>query len=121
MKREKNILFILTILLLLACTACYRSTRHVTEHLSQAEELIWTAPDSALHLLESISASRHLTGKEQADYALLLSLAQYRCYIPVSSDSPAPSYVPVTLQGCNHCRRNQASVQLFRRRKPPIH
>lgn len=87
MKREKNILFILTILLLLACTACYRSTRHVTEHLSQVEELIWTAPDSALHLLESISASRHLTGKEQADYALLLSLAQYRCYIPVSSDS----------------------------------
>ncbi len=87
MKREKNILFILTILLLLACTACYRSTRHVTEHLSQAEELIWTAPDSAMHLLESISASRHLTGKEQADYALLLSLAQYRCYIPVSSDS----------------------------------
>ena len=87
MKREKNILFILTILLLLACTACYRSTRHVTEHLPQAEELIWTAPDSALHLLESISASRHLTGKEQADYALLLSLAQYRCYIPVSSDS----------------------------------
>ena len=87
MKREKNILFILTILLLLACTACYRSTRHVTEHLSQAEELIWTTPDSALHILESISTSRHLTGKEQADYALLLSLAQYRCYIPVSSDS----------------------------------
>lgn len=87
MKREKNILFILTILLLLACTACYRSTRHVTEHLSQAEGLIWVAPDSALHILESISTSRHLTGKEQADYALLLSLAQYRCYIPVSSDS----------------------------------
>ena len=87
MKREKNILFILTILLLLACTACYRSTRHVTEHLSQAEGLIWAAPDSALHILESISTSRHLTGKEQADYALLLSLAQYRCYISVSSDS----------------------------------
>ena len=87
MKREKNILFILTILLLLACTACYRSTRHVTEHLSQAEGLIWAAPDSALHILESISTSRHLTGKEQVDYALLLSLAQYRCYIPVSSDS----------------------------------
>ena len=87
MKREKNILFILTILFLLACTACDRSARHVTEHLSQAEELIWAAPDSALHILESISTSRHLTGKEQADYALLLSLAQYRCYIPVSSDS----------------------------------
>ena len=87
MKREKNILFILTILLLLACTACYRSTRHVTEHLSQAEGLIWAAPDSALHILESISTSRHLTGKEQADYALLRSLAQYRCYIPVFSDS----------------------------------
>ena len=54
MKREKNILFILTILLLLACTACDRSARHVTEHLSQAEELIWAAPDSALHILESL-------------------------------------------------------------------
>mgnify|MGYP000009570669 CR=1 FL=1 len=86
MRSRKSILFNLTIILL-ACTACDRSARHVTEHLSQAEELIWTAPDSALHLLESISASRHLTGKEQADYALLLSLAQYRCYIPVSSDS----------------------------------
>ena len=87
MRSRKNILFNLTIILLLACTACDRSTRHVTENLSQAEELIWTAPDSALHILESIPTSRHLIGKEQADYVLLLSLAQYRCYIPVSSDS----------------------------------
>ena len=34
-----------------------------------------------------IGVHLYLTGKEQADYALLLSLAQYRCYIPVSSDS----------------------------------
>ena len=47
MRSRKNILFNLTIILLLACTACDRSTRHVTENLSQAEELIWTAPDSA--------------------------------------------------------------------------
>ena len=87
MRSRKNILFNLTIILLLACTACDRSARHVTEHLSQAEELIWTAPDSALHILESIPTSRHLIGKEQADYVLLFSLAQYRCYIPVSSDS----------------------------------
>ena len=87
MKKGKTILLNLIILLLLTCTACDRSTRHVTEHLSQAEELIWTAPDSVLHILESISTSNRLTGKEQADYVLLLSLAQYRCYIPVSSDS----------------------------------
>ena len=78
MRSRKNILFNLTIILLLACTACDRSTRHVTENLSQAEELIWTAPDSALHILESIPTSRHLIGKEHADYVLQLSLAQYR-------------------------------------------
>lgn len=48
MRSRKNILFNLTIILLLACTACDRSTRHVTENLSQAEELIWTAPDSGI-------------------------------------------------------------------------
>ena len=58
MRSRKSILFNLTIILL-ACTACDRSTRHVTENLSQAEELIWTAPDSALHILESIPTSRH--------------------------------------------------------------
>ena len=89
MKREKNILsLILTILLLLACTACYRSTRHVTEHLSQAEGLIWAAPEfgtayTGIHLYLS-ALNRKRAGRL---LALLLSLAQYRCYIPVSSDS----------------------------------
>ena len=54
MRSRKNILFNLTIILLLACTACDRSTRHVTENLSQAEELIWTAPDSALQDRKSV-------------------------------------------------------------------
>lgn len=38
-------------------------------------------------IIESILCFPALNRKRAADYALLLSLAQYRCYIPVSSDS----------------------------------
>ena len=55
--------------------------------LKEAEALMYTRPDSALQMLETISQSEQLTGKEQADYALLLTQARSRNRITATSDS----------------------------------
>lgn len=63
--------------MLLGLFACTPSTsKHATNSLTQAEEWIWSIPDSALRILEDLPHPERLTGKEQADYALLLSHAR---------------------------------------------
>lgn len=58
-----------------------------TSVLTEAESLMYTRPDSALHLLQAIPNPELLTGKSQAHYALLLTQAQFRNHIPATSDS----------------------------------
>ena len=55
--------------------------------LKEAEALMYTRPDSALQMLETISQPEQLTGQEQADYALLLTQARSRNRITATSDS----------------------------------
>ena len=76
-----------TLLFIILFGACSSSHRPVEELLEKAESMIWTQADSSLVLLESIRTPHELTGKEQADYALLLSQAMYRCFKPAASDS----------------------------------
>lgn len=81
--KSSSYLFILVVCLLYGCT------RHndIAGCLQQAEDLIWTYPDSAQSLLETIPYPEKLQGKEQADYALWLSLSKYRNNIQANSDS----------------------------------
>lgn len=58
-----------------------------TKLLSSAENLLWENPDSALLILEQIPSPEKLKGSRRADYALLLTQAQYRNEIIVPSDS----------------------------------
>ena len=85
---KRTFLHFLQLILLAICfiTGC-QGGKDTVSRLEEAETLIYESPDSALRLLESIPHPERLQGKEQADYALLLSLARYRCYIPASSDS----------------------------------
>ena len=85
---KRTFLHFLQLILLAICfiTGC-QGGKDTVSSLEEAETLIYESPDSALRLLESIPHPERLQGKEQADYALLLSLARYRCYVPVSSDS----------------------------------
>ena len=85
---KRTFLNFLQLILLAICfiTGC-QGGKDTVSRLEEAETLIYESPDSALRLLESIPHPERLQGKEQADYALLLSLARYRCYIPASSDS----------------------------------
>ncbi|MEG0890030.1 MAG: tetratricopeptide repeat protein [Bacteroides sp.] len=77
------------ILLSVGClyTSCSRTGDKVSTSLAQVEELLWHHPDSALSILKSIPNPELLVNQEQADYALLLTLTQYRCNIPIPSDS----------------------------------
>lgn len=85
---KRTFLHFLQLILLAICfiTGC-QGGKDTVSRLEEAETLIYEYPDSAFRLLESIPHPERLQGKEQADYALLLSLARYRCYVPVSSDS----------------------------------
>lgn len=77
------------ILLFAGClyTSCSGTGDKVSTCLAQVEELLWHHPDSALSILKSIPNPELLVNQEQADYALLLTLTQYRCNIPIPSDS----------------------------------
>ena len=60
----------------------------VTEpKLVRADSLMDAAPDSALALLLTIDSSRLDGRANQAYYALLLTQARYKCYIPATGDS----------------------------------
>ena len=77
---------ILCCLLALFFTGC-QDRKGTAPILKEAEALMYTRPDFALQILEAIPQPEQLIGQEQADYALLLSLARYRSYISVTSDS----------------------------------
>ena len=72
--------------LVLPFTGCHKQSP-VADKLQQAENIIFTSPDSALQMLEAIPHPERLTGREQADYALLLTQARSRCRITATSDS----------------------------------
>lgn len=81
--RQTTILYVL-----LCCTCLFSCQRdNTTKLLELAEAQIWENPDSTLQILEQISSPEKLKGKEQADYALLLTQAKYRCNILAPSDS----------------------------------
>ena len=77
---------ILTLLLILATTSCQHYTA-ITSVFAEAESLMYTHPDSALTLLQAIPNPEQLTGRAQADYALLLTQAKSRNQIWATSDS----------------------------------
>ena len=81
--RQTTILYVL-----LCCTCLFSCQRdNTTKLLELAEAQIWENPDSTLQILEQIPSPEKLKGKEQADYALLLTQAKYRYNILAPSDS----------------------------------
>ena len=77
---------LLLFLLAISFTGC-QGKKGTATTLAEAEALMYTYPDSARQMLESVLHPERLTGKEQADYALLLSQARSRCRIIATSDS----------------------------------
>ena len=84
MNSVKQIL--LCCLLIFSFTGC-QERKGTASILKEAEALMYTSPDSALQMLETISQPEQLMGKELADYALLLTQARSRNSITATSDS----------------------------------
>lgn len=85
---KKYIICIWGILLLLSCT----NTR--TEHssallpeLMQAEHVMYTHPDSALHILERMTSPKATDKHQHATWCLLLSQARIKNYVKLNTDS----------------------------------
>lgn len=84
--KQALITYLLILLLCLVGSSC-RKSLNVASILMEADSLMYTRPDSALTLLETIPTPERLTGKARADYALLLTQACSRNLITATSDS----------------------------------
>jgi len=83
----KHMVLTLLLCFLTFSIAGCREGKDTAATLTEAEALMYTSPDSALQMLEAIPHPERLTGRKQADYALLLTQARSRCRITATSDS----------------------------------
>ena len=83
MRNRAIIITLLFVQLIVGCTG----SSYVSEILSRAEGLMSEHPDSALQILKSLDRESIKGEKELADYAFLLTKAQYKNYIDAKNDS----------------------------------
>lgn len=106
----RKILYILFIILTLSSVmSCGRG---VDKRLVLADSLMWINPDSSLAILEAIN-SDSLQGEENLAYhALLLTQAQFRCNISLTSDTLISKAVDYYRD--NHNREHYTRALLYR-------
>ena len=81
----RKLLYILILVLILSFVmSCGRS---VDKRLVLADTLMWTRPDSSLAIINAINSDSLQGDENQAYYALLLTQAEFRCNIPLTSDT----------------------------------
>ncbi|MBQ9556370.1 MAG: tetratricopeptide repeat protein, partial [Muribaculaceae bacterium] len=78
---------ILTAVVLVAVVTGCGGARHYDGRLVAADSLMHDRPDSALALVEAVSADSLDGDGDRAYRDLLLTQARYRCYVPATSDS----------------------------------
>ena len=77
---------ILWVLLLIGFCAC-ADKKSITDALQHAEALMDEHPDSALHLIHTLSADEMNEKRNRAWYALLYTQAKHKCYTDETNDS----------------------------------
>ena len=106
----RKLLYIsLLAVLLSAAISCSRS---VDKRLVLADTLMWTNPDSSLAILEAINRDSLQGDENQAYYALLLTQAQFRCNIPLTSDTLISK--AVDYYSDNHNREHYTRALLYK-------
>lgn len=82
----KKIRILLAVLLVGSTASCIRSSQY--GYLQSAEKIMDSDPSVAMVILDSVN-SASLKGEERALYAMLRTLADYKCYVDTESDSLA--------------------------------
>ena len=86
--------------------------RSVDERLVLADSLMWTAPDSSLAILNAIDRDSLGDDENLAYHALLLTQAQFRCNIPLTSDTLIST--AVDYYSDNHNREHYTRALLYK-------
>jgi hypothetical protein len=88
MKSSRVIIIIVLLLLIFGGFSGWQyAHRRIYRELQAVERVMGAHPDSALSLLRKISSPDRLHGRNRAYYALLLTQAYYKNYLPVTDDS----------------------------------
>ena len=83
-----RIIILLSVTLTSTLSGCHGSSPQYDPRLIAADSLLRkNNPDSALQVLSAIDGAALQDASDQAYYALLLTQAQYRCYVDIKSDS----------------------------------
>ena len=82
-------LLLLAAFVLLYASSCSRRDMRVQSVLASADSLMMTRPEAALDTLLSLDSTvvSSMRGRDRADYALLMTEARYKCYLPVAEDT----------------------------------
>ena len=90
MKKTKDLALVIMFTLLVLCQSCGDGSvaDRYDHRLTAADSLLhMNNPDSALQVLSAIDGTVLHSASERAYHALLLTQAQYRCYVAINSDS----------------------------------
>ncbi len=80
-RNPAGIYFIGILLCVLTLSSC--ASKDVTQALSRADELMWTKPDSALAVLESVDTLDLKTRAQRAEFSLLYTMAFDRNHLTI--------------------------------------
>ena len=105
----RKLLYILLFLTLSVVISCNRG---VDKRLVLADSLMWTAPDSSLAILNAINRDSLQDDENLAYHALLLTQAQYRNYIPLTTDTLITK--AVDYYSDNHNREHYTRALLYK-------
>ena len=107
----RHIIYIELIFLLLTTTVA-SCTHHAHNRLALADTLMWTNPDSSLAILSHINNDSLTSDEDRAYHALLLTQAQFRCNIPLTSDTLISK--AVDYYSDNHNREHYTRALLYK-------
>ena len=88
-KKSKTQVFIpVLVVLVFVLGGCHGQSNRYDPRLIAADSVLrMNNPDSALRLLDAIDGAKLSSAGDRAYHALLLTQAQYRCYVDITSDS----------------------------------